>query len=103
MVSDVYGVHVSFGLQVVERQFESCKEKMWATHERLTITTRYVYKVGSVMFGNKTKETDDSVSVTFVVDTNSANTTDPTLYTYLVYCLPHHTSALIDSTHTGST
>ncbi len=33
---------------------------------------------------NTTKEIDDSVLVSFHVDTNSANMTDPTLYTYLV-------------------
>ncbi len=33
---------------------------------------------------NKTIEIDDSVLVTFDVDTNSANMMDPTLYTYLV-------------------
>ncbi len=44
---------------------------------------RYVYKVGSVMFGIKQKKSM-TVSVTFVVDTNSENMTDPTLYTYLV-------------------
>ncbi len=47
---------------------------------------------------NKTKEIDDSVLVTFDVDTNSANMTDPTLYTYLVRALPLVSDGRIFST-----
>ncbi len=54
----------------------------------LTQTKQYSYEVSIQSWvrhvRNKTKEIDDSVLVTLDVDTNSANMTDPTLYTYLV-------------------
>ncbi len=48
--------------------------------------TRYEVRIQSRVrhVRNKTIEIDDSVLVTFDVDTNSANMMDPTLYTYLV-------------------
>ena len=50
-------------------------QNIWM-HPRIQSRVRHVR--------NKTKEINDSVLVTFDVDTNSANMTDPTLYTYLV-------------------
>ncbi len=76
---------------------QDCFKSSWAEHKRLHKKTsewfcdqlqRATYEVRVQSWvrhvRNKTKEIGDSVSVTFVVDTNSANTTDPTLYTYLV-------------------
>ncbi len=57
--------------------------KYGGSHPRGQSLLRYEVRIQSRVchVWNKTKEIDDSVLVTFDVDTNSANMTDPTLYT----------------------
>ncbi len=63
-----------------ENRFDACVSFLESEYE-VSIQSRVRH------VRNKTKEIVDSMLVTFDVDTNSANMTDPTLYTYLVYRL----------------